>query len=214
MAIVVIPEPGNLWPSTLQVTYNANGPNLAEGEISGVRIDSKGRLIITQEKRATYSAVATGLALASSCTDFFEIRGAATKTIIVKHIRISGFATGTVQATFLLVKRSTANSGGTPVACTSVSHDSTNPPAKATVQGYTANPTTGTLVGAVRAPVFTLVAPGSNYVADILELSFGIEEDQGIILRGLNELLCLNLNGATVSGASLSVSVEWREVVG
>jgi hypothetical protein len=193
--------------------YNASGPTYTEGQCGAHRHDVKGRLIITQEKRATYSACISSLTVASNPTDFFEIYGAVGKTIIVKRIRVSGTSSGTQQVLLILLKRSTANSGGTPVAVTAVPHDSTNAAASAVVRAYTANPTTGTLVGSVRAPLYTMVAASSNYVCDLMQLEFGTEEDQGIILRGTGEGLCLNLGGVSVSGSMFNISVEWREVV-
>ena len=217
MAITVIPELGSSWPSTLKVTYNANGLNLAEGETSGIRIDSKGRLITTQEKRATYSAACVNLAIAAAGTDFFTITGSASKTIIVKRIRFSASSSTTVQSNIGLCRRSTANTGGTSTTLTNVKHDTTNSPATAVVRAYTANPTLGTLVEYLRWIDYTSMAPSSNSPTDIREFAFGIEEDQGIILRGLNEVLALNFNEQTVTfgaGVGYNLSVEWREIVG
>lgn len=194
--------------------YNESAPTLSDSEQRALRFDVKARLIITQEKRETYSASIVASSVQSGATDFFEIKGSATKTVIVKRIRFTGTANGTVISRISCIKRSTANSGGTSVNVTNVPHDSINAPATATVNTYTANPTLGNAVGLVRAFVYTMVATSSNILADIRELTFGIEEDQGIVLRGTSESLCLNLNATVMTSGLVDISVEWREVTG
>lgn len=197
--------------------YNATPPVLVDGEQRTLRADVASRLIITQEKRSTYSAACVNLAIDAAGTDFFTITGSATKTIIVKRVRVSGSSSTTTQSNIGLLLRSTANANGTSTLLTAVPHDSTNPAATATVRSYTANPTLGTLVGAIRWVDYTSLAKNSNNVTDIREFQFGAEEDQGIVLRGTNEVLALNFNGQTVTfGASdgYDLSVEWREITG
>jgi hypothetical protein len=197
--------------------YNATPPVLEDNEQRTLRCDVSSRLITTQEKRATYSAACVNLNIAASGTDFFTITGSATKTIIVKRIRFSASSAQTVQSSIGLLKRSTANSGGTATTLTNVPHDSANAAPTATVLAYTANPTLGTLIGALRWIDYTSLATNSNAVVDIREFQFGIEEDQGIVLRGINEVLALNFNGQTVTfgaGVGYNLSIEWREITG
>jgi|WetSurMetagenome_2_1015567.scaffolds.fasta_scaffold116165_3 hypothetical protein len=197
--------------------YNATPPVLEDNEQRTLRCDVSARLITTQEKRATYSAACVNLNIVASGTDFFTITGSATKTIIVKRIRFSSSSAQTVQSNIGLLKRSTSNSGGTATTLTNVPHDSTNPASAATVRSYTANPTLGTLAGELRWIDYTSLATNSNAVVDIREFQFGTEEDQGIVLRGVNEVLALNFNGQTVSfgaGVGYNLSVEWREITG
>jgi hypothetical protein len=172
-------------------------------------------LIITEEKRATYSAAISALALVTSATDFFTISGSLNKTIIVKRIRFSATAPGTAQIIISLLKRSTLNAGGTSTTLTNVPHDTTNPPATAVVKTYTANPSSlGTLVGSIREVLYTAVASGSNLISDIREFTFGQEEDQGLVIRGPFEMYAFNFNAQAVSGSAFNVSIEWREIVG
>lgn len=194
--------------------YNAMPPSLIDGEQRALRLDSLSRLITTNEKRATYSAAYENLASDALATDIFTIYGSATKTVVVKKVFFSGLAAGTQQIRYLLLKRSTANSGGTSVNMTVVPHDSTNVAGTAVPKVYTLNPTLGTLVGLVRTLVYTMMATTSNNSCNQVEINFGIEEDQGIVLRGVNEGLCLNLDATTITSSSINVSVEWREVVG
>ena len=194
--------------------YNESAPVLSDNEQRALRLDSRARLIITQEKRETFSAAISAHAVQSGATDFLEVIGSATKTIIIKRMRFGGTANGTVVTRVGCVKRSTADSGGTSATLTNVPHDSVNAAATATVKAYTANPTLGTAIGLIRTFLYTMVAVSSNIIADIRELTFGTEEDQGIILRGTSQSLCLNLNETVLTNALVDVSIEWREVVG
>jgi hypothetical protein len=204
-------------PASTVVTgaiYNSTAPTFTNGQTGAIRVDVKGRQIITQEKRETYSAAISGLVPAAAATDLFCVQGSATKTIVLKKARLSGTSTGTTVTTILLVKRSTANTGGTATNPTVVPHDSANPAPTAVIAAYTANPTTGTLVGNIRSFTYTMISPTANIVADIRELDFGIEEDQGIVLRGTTEEVCFNLAGASISSGLFNISVEIREIVG
>lgn len=194
--------------------YNATPPVLTDGEQRILRLDAASRLISTVEKRATYSASIINLAVVTGATDFWTISGSATKTIIVKRLLFSGTAQATAQCDINMLVRSSANSGGSSSAISCVPHDSTNAACTATVLGYTANPTLGTLVGLIRSVDYTLVAENSNAIADIREFDFGTEEDQGIVLRGTSELLALNFNADAGNSVKIHVSVEWREIVG
>jgi hypothetical protein len=205
--------PGTAPGSTSVVggTYSTVAPTYTTGQAGPLRFDVKGRLIQTVEKRATYSAAIQGLVLAAAATDVFCVSGSASKTIIIKHIAFAGTATSSTVSDMLFLKRSTANTGGTSTSPAITPHDSTNAAGTATILAYTVNPTTGTLVGNFEAIKFTL--PTTTIQINERATTYGIEEDQGIILNNATESACLNFNGQTVAGASINVSVEWREVV-
>jgi hypothetical protein len=197
--------------------YNVDPPILVAEYQRALRLDVASRLIITQEKRSTYSASCVNLNIAAAGTDFFTMTGSDTKTIIVKRIRFSGASSNTTQSNIGLMKRTTANSGGAYTTLANVPHDSANPVATATVRAYTSNPTLGTLVGALRWVDYTSLSVNSNSVTDLREFQFGTEEDQGIVLRGSNEVLALNFNGQTVTfsaSTGYDLSFEWREITG
>lgn len=102
-------------------------------------------------RRATYSAATAAFASAATATDIFIVQGSATKTIRVIAVKVFATQTTAGAGNIFLLKRSTANTGGTTVATTRVPLDSQYPAATATVQHYTANPTVGTLVGNIDA---------------------------------------------------------------
>ena len=91
--------------------------------------------------------------------------------------------------------------------------DSLSPASTATIKAYTANPTIGTVIGAVvqdkillnQSPIATTqVMPQRVY-------TFGDTNTQNIVLRGATEQLTINLNGATNAGNSFSIFVEYLE---
>ena len=161
----------------------------------------------------TYAAATGPFTPPASPTDIFTITGSATKTIRIQRITFTMNQTTGAARDVIVLKRSTANTGGTSVVVTPVSMDSANPSATAEVRRYTANPTLGTLVGNVRSrKVFVATLTGNNSNSDEFIMDFGTRGDtQEIFLRGTNEVLSINLNGVTSTGNSASCSVEWIE---
>lgn len=157
---------------------------------------------------STYSTAAS-VAPPAAATDVFEIRGSATKTIKVRKVILTAISNPATILIVTLVKRSTANTGGTAVTATPVPNDSNNAAATATVKYYSVNPTVGTSVGAVRAEVFQTTV-GSTPTQE-LTFDFGGVQDQPITLRGTAESLCLNLNGATVVAGNFQITAVFTE---
>lgn len=159
---------------------------------------------------ATYGASISGLVLASAATDVFTIIGSATKKIEVLEIAIGGVATATTGADVVLLKRSTANSAGTSTSPTMVPFDSTDTAASSAVKAFTANPTTGTLVGNLSATKVVLDITGTvtNGLQSILRPAPG---GKPWVLNSGTETLAVNFAGATIAGATVDVTVTWRE---
>ena len=159
----------------------------------------------------TYSATVGGLALAATATDIFTLTGSATKTVRITKVWFNAIETTAAQVAVILLRRSTANTVGTSTAQTATTYDSTNVAATATVLAYTANPTTGTLVG----NLFTqrVFVPGAATASDAqgLSLSYGDFGQQGIVLRGIAQVFAINLGGVTVVGGSANATIEWTE---
>lgn len=159
--------------------------------------------------KTSCSAATIGITPAALSTDIFTITGSATKTIRVTRIGISGTQTTAGSINLQLVKRSTANSGGTSTNVVEVSHDSNDTPT-ATVLAYTVNPTLGNLLGPIRATKFfvpTAIVSGQGQ----LEYNFATTPTKAIVLRGTGEVLAFNLNAETVTGGSFNCYVEWSE---
>lgn len=160
--------------------------------------------------QATYSA-AFNVAAAASATDFALISGSATKTIYITKAIITGIQTTAGLADILLIKRSTADTGGTSTAQTAIPHDSADAAASASVLAYTANPAAlGTPVGSIRR-AFLPVAGAASVVNPVVVFDFG-DKGKPIILRGIAQQLAINLNGVTLVGGSFDINFEWYEI--
>ncbi len=159
---------------------------------------------------ATYGASISGLAIAATATDIFTIIGSSTKKIEVLEIGLGGVATATTGADVVLLKRSTANSGGTSTAPTMVAFDSTDIAASAAVKAYTANPTTGTLAGnlSVQKVVLDITGTVANGLQAVLRPAPG---GKPWVLNSGTETLAVNFAGATIAGATVDITITWRE---
>lgn len=159
--------------------------------------------------KATYSATITNLPAAMLATDIFTITGSATKTIRISRVMLTGTQTTASQINIIFIRRSTANTAGTSVPLAAVTMDTNNPAATATALAYTANPTTGTVVGNIRTRKVALSTAVGN--SDELISDFGTTNGQALVLRGINQVFSINLNSVTVAGASFNIAVEWTE---
>lgn len=159
---------------------------------------------------ATYSASVTGLVAAATPTDIFTITGSASKTIRVTKIAINGNQTTGGTVNLQIIKRSTANTAGTSTARAAVPHESTDAAATATVLAYTANPTLGTAIAVMQAK--KLYVSAVTATAQDLLLAFSRPQNtKAPTLRGVAEVLAVNLNAVTVTGNSFNISIEWIE---
>ena len=180
--------------------------------------DTTGRVRVVTESlggyRQTYSAAASQVAMAATATDFFTITGSASKTIRIVRLDLTLTSTTTTVVYAFLIKRSTANSGGTSTTLTNVPHDSNNAAATAVIQTYTANPTLGTAVGTVVTHAATSLdatpAAGDSGPPESTVFEAGAHS-QAITLRGTAEVLAINFGGITLSGGLATAHVEWTE---
>lgn len=163
--------------------------------------------------RATYSASFTGLVSAGSATDIACITGSGTKTVRITRVEISGTTTSGSGASvnLSLIRRSAANTGGTSAAITMALNDTTDAAVTATGVTYTANPASlGATAGTVRAARLEVPSVGTS--GQPLEWEFGIRPGvRNVVLRGTSQLLCLNFGAATITGPSISGSIEFTE---
>jgi hypothetical protein len=195
--------------------FNSTVPSLATTQQAAIQLDARGAQQVTllDGCRATYSATsAIAFASAASPTDIFTITGSNSKTVRILRIGFSATQTTAGTANVLLIKRLSANAGGTSAAATSAPHDSTDSAATATVLNYTANPTSlGTSVGTVRAVRAFIPTTGTAAASQYYEFDVGDRAEKAIILRGNTQVLSVNLNSTTVSGGLWTIWVEWTE---
>lgn len=157
------------------------------------------------DRRDAYAATAAAVTTAATATDVVTLTGSATRVVRVEAVVVSGIATAATNARVALVKRSTADTGGTSAGLTEVPLDSTSVAASATGLSYTANPTTGNTVGTI----------------DERRITFGTATTEGlpavfvfarpVVLRGTGEVLAVNLAGVTITGGSLNATFYWSE---
>lgn len=158
----------------------------------------------------THSA-STVFTLANSSTDVLTISGSATKTIKIFEIFFHMTATTGSNATIIGLRRSSLNTGGTSTLLTNVPYDTNNAASTAVVRSYTANPTAlGTLVGNMITNGLYISGGGTiastpfNYLVDN-------DIEQPIVLRGINQLFAINMNGVTFSGNTARATLVWTE---
>lgn len=188
------------------------GVNLAQvgGASFGLGVQTRAAglgVAATEDNSYSCGAVFT---VATAATDIFAISGSASQVVRVRLVRVTGVQTTGSSATIQLIKRSAVNTGGTIVNPPIVKMDTNNPAPTSVISEYTANPASlGTSVGIIRVHIQPIPASGGG-TADV-PFQFGIYEDQPVVLRGVAESLCINLNGGTFVGNSIAVSVEWTE---
>lgn len=186
-----------------------------QGATDGTEIGNNGdslNVYVTNGNLATYSAAAAGFALATLATDVSTIQGSDTKTIKILRIEaaISTTSGSGGLLTVSLIKRSTANTGGTTTTLTNVPHDSSSSAGTAVVKNYTVNPTLlGTAVGTVRAT--RTGAFNSGMAPSSLIWDFATRPSEAVVLRGTSEFLCLNLGTVSITGSVATFSIEWTE---
>ena len=147
---------------------------------------------------------------AAGPTDWIVLTGAAGKVVKLTNITCSGTANSSASLDLILVKRSTADSGGTSATVTPVNLGATTLTAASSLAVYTVNPTLGTAVANIDAQKLNVGPPGS---AGFMSLDFGTRPQAvAPVLRGTSQQLALNLNGGTVPvGLSLDCRLEITE---
>jgi hypothetical protein len=190
--------------------YNSTPLVLTAGQAAAQQCDATGASYTNAEgRKATYSACA--IFSPGAAGDVAVLPGSATKTIRVLRVEFSCSTSGTAQIqTIQLIKRSTADSGGTSAAVVAVPHDSLFPAASAAPRSYTAAPILGTLVGPVRgdrANDPTSISSGAN----LTSWTFGTEPGgSAIVLHGVAEQLCVNM-ASVPSVQSVTAMFTWTE---
>jgi hypothetical protein len=160
---------------------------------------------------------------AATPTDVFTISGSASgqNLVVVTRILFDVAATAAGAQLVQVVKRSTANTGGTPTAIVGVARDNMNAQgvaveaAQALVQSYTANPAAlGTATPPLGGILLTrnvtagaLTAPGAG-----LDFHFSPSSmENGIVLRSAADVLAINLAGVAGAGTVFGATVFWLE---
>ena len=189
--------------------------------IAPANASAYGRIQPDATTKATYAAASSFTTPAAATTDFWQIYGSGTKTIKVLRVE-AAYTSGNTSTSdqFFLIKRSTANSGGTSSVVTNVPMDANDSAATATVRIYTANPSSlGTSVGNVASgTLISVVNAGSAYTVPQSPCGAQVIFDhkltgEPVVLRGTGQGLTLNFN-ATIPASStpkIAITVYWTE---
>lgn len=159
----------------------------------------------------TYKYSSLGNTPAATPTDLFTIAGAAGKTIRVTKIVLGGVAGTAGQLNPLIIRRSAADTGGTSTNPAALPRDTNNAAATATLTLYTVNPTgLGTTVGTLDSCRLYL---NTNVLQpDVCAFTYGVNDDQLLVLRSATDVLAINFAGATVPATgAVDIDVEWTE---
>lgn len=201
-------------PIKVGAIFRSTVPALAydNGDRADLQVDSVGSLYINSSGRKPSYRAATTFTTAGSPTDVLILNGSSTKVIKVRNITITGTNTNNTNVLIDLVKRSTANTGGTSATVTAVPNDSNSAAASAVVTSYTANPTLGTTVGTVGNGHTFFPVLGSTNISQIREFVLFSAISEPIVLRGTAEGLAVNFRGATPGGTTVvAIKIEWTE---
>lgn len=166
---------------------------------------------ITDNKETAYCGSTPVFTTAASATDIFNFKGSSTKTIYIRKIKWKQSNSTAASAHHIyLVKRSTANSGGTSSAITAVPLDSNFSSATASGVYYTANPSSlGTSLGTI-THIYCIFSTFYSY--DQSTLFDSTKGGAPIVLRGTSESISVSYNGYTDAiGTSAAIDIEWSE---
>lgn len=168
----------------------------------------------TESQKATYAYATASFTLAATPTDILTLAGSASVVTRIKRISVFGISTAPGTLPISIVRRSTANSGGTSTSPTIMKHDISSATASTVVQLYTANTTTlGTTTGIIHnGRIVTASTVGVTTSGQALVWDFTVRNDEALVLRGAADIIAINGNGATVpGGGSFDLDVEFTE---
>lgn len=196
----------------------ATAAMVAQAQVPGVNstLNSVFNLVYDNSTmKPTYSSTQVFVPVVNA-TDVCVLSGSATKNVRVRRVILSAVTTAVQTDPVALIKRSTANSGGTASIPSITPYDSTNTltptvanVATAVFTNYTANPTPGTTVGVLADPDFT-TGNLTTGTGSTLTYVFGAHGSP-LVLRGVAQSLAVNLNGGTYASGRMSCTFEWTE---
>jgi hypothetical protein len=153
----------------------------------------------------TFTAVVE-LAAITNATDVCILLGSSSKTIQV--LRLEVWVIYSAGPFYLqIIKRTSANSGGTFSAISSIAHDSNDGSATAVLNAYSVNPTTGAGVNVG----IGVVATSTSGLAEPLVYDYAKDNQKPMVLRGTSQGLAVNFLGDNGATTPVYVRYTWRE---
>lgn len=144
----------------------------------------------------------------SSAGDVFCVNGG-TKLVKVKSIRVTAVASQGISDDIQLIRRSAANTGGTPTAVSVIKSDTLNGAPTATVTAYATAPSTSGTAGSVGSQVISITTTTGAVTSVAAVFNFAQFGDQALVLRGSAEGLCVNV--PATAGGQWSIDEEHTE---
>lgn len=145
----------------------------------------------------------------SSAGDVFCINGSATKVVKVKNIRVTAVASQGIADDITLIRRSAADTGGTPTSVSLIKNDTLNASPTASVTAYATAPSTSGTAGVVGSQVISITTTTGGVAAIAAIFTFAQSGDQPEVLRGTAEGLCINV--PATAGGQWSIDEEHTE---
>jgi hypothetical protein len=196
-------------PGVVQ-TSPANGSAYSQGAQAQPNVGTDGNLWTSIQPALRPASYAASKSFAgSSTTDNAALYGNSSNTVLVTRVLVSCVQTTAGIITLSMIKRSSADTGGTSALMTSVPDDSTFSAAVSVPISYTSTgPTVGTPVGNVDTYQLGCMAAATASPNDIYILDRRLKP---IVLRGTAQQLAVNFGGA-ITGGNLTVTFEWEEI--
>ena len=176
----------------------------------------------------TYKAVLFDVVPYATASDILNISIPTTSTIalVISRVYVSYAATAASTADVYIVRRSTANTGGTPTTLTTTQsaflsgfanitqHDTNDQASQATVVGYTVAPSPLGTPNVIDAGHITIPAVATPTVSvTYFELNYNNRGAKPPVIRpGQSISLSFGGTNAVPAGASVYATIEWVEV--
>lgn len=164
----------------------------------------------------TYFATGEGYTAYATPTDMLVLQNPSANVVLrVLQCRLLVNQTAGALKTAYFIKRSTLNTGGTLSTPTKMALDSASAASAATLNLYTAAPTTGDVIGNVGIhrvlTTATTAAPAVFQLAASLATPFGQSFNKPVVLRQ-NEAFAVNWNAAAIdAGFTAWWDIYWTE---
>jgi len=202
----------NVNPGVYNESYR-NGVVGTEGKDAALEVGTDGMLhtaILPSISGDSYAASTNTFSIASSTNDAAAFCGNAKDTVVLTSIRASCTQTTAGIIQIGIVKRSSAYSGVWSTM-TVVSESSNYVATNSTATFFTsANLVVGTLVGYLDSYKLGCMAAGTATPNDMY-ISPADWRSKPIVLNSASECVAINLNGATISGGTMSATFDYME---
>jgi|ERR1035437_7744482 hypothetical protein len=199
--------------------YNPTTPALASAQSVQLQGDSAGSLYVDiAGRQPTYVACKSAFVpLADAGLPFFVLQGSATKTVKIRHVRLSwGAVTGNAAPNVISMRRFSAVTGGTPNVVPLAQMDTVDPAATAVVSQYSALPSVATPTPLGAGEIVSDYMQWTTNAAGvagptIIEFDFGLTGKEPLVVRGTSEWIGISISAMAASGGTMALGISWTE---